>query len=125
VKLVSETGNSLERIMTQVVEINEVVGQIAAGANEQATGLAEINTAINQMDQMTQQNAAMVEQTAAATQSLFLETGLLAQFMEEFHIGRPAESCAQLQQHSFQTPKNHIEKPRNSQHLSFVAARRG
>jgi methyl-accepting chemotaxis protein len=67
VKLVADTGKSLERIMIQVAEINEVVGGIAAGAKEQATGLDEVNTAVSQMDQVTQQNSAMAEESTAAT----------------------------------------------------------
>ncbi|WP_083931659.1 methyl-accepting chemotaxis protein [Methyloferula stellata] len=88
VKLVAETGKSLERIMTQVAEINEVVGEIAAGAKEQAIGLAEVNTAINQMDQVTQQNAAMVEESTAASHSLSLETEQLSNLIGQFKIGR-------------------------------------
>ena len=60
---------ALERIMTQVTEINNVVAGIASGAKEQAIGLDEVNTAINLMDQVTQQNAAMVEQSTAACQN--------------------------------------------------------
>ena len=70
VKLVAETGRSLERIMAQVTEINAVVGEIAAGAHEQSTALQEINSAIEQMNLVTQQNAAMVEQSTAAGHSL-------------------------------------------------------
>jgi methyl-accepting chemotaxis protein len=88
VKLVAETGKSLERIMAQVGEINTVVGEIAAGAREQATGLQEVNTAINQMDQATQQNAAMVEETTAATRSLSQETEQLSGLIGRFRIGR-------------------------------------
>ena len=88
VKLVGETGKSLERIMAQVSEINAVVGEIAAGAREQATGLAEVNTAINQMDQMTQQNAAMVEQSTAATHSLSQEIEQLSGLIGQFQLGR-------------------------------------
>ena len=62
VKLVAETGRSLERILEQVTEINVVVSHIAAGAQEQSTALQEINTAIDQMNLVTQQNAAMVEE---------------------------------------------------------------
>jgi methyl-accepting chemotaxis protein len=88
VKLVAETGKSLERIMTQVAEINGVVGGIAAGSKEQATALDEVNGAINQMDQVTQQNAAMVEQTTAASHSLSQETSQLAGLVGQFRIGR-------------------------------------
>src|SRR5208282_3762418 len=66
VKLVAETGRSLERIMEQVTEINVVVSHIAAGAQEQSTALQEINTAIDQMNLVVQQNAAMVEESTAA-----------------------------------------------------------
>jgi methyl-accepting chemotaxis protein len=87
VKLVSETGKSLERIMTQVTEINGIIADIAAGAQEQATGLMEINTAINQMDQVTQQNAAMVDESTAASHSLSQETAQLAGLMGQFRVG--------------------------------------
>ena len=86
VKLVGETGQSLARIVTQVSELNGVVMEIAASAAEQATGLAEVNTAVNQMDQVTQQNAAMVEQTTAASHSLAHETAELATLIGRFRV---------------------------------------
>jgi len=88
VKLVAETGSSLERIMAQVTDINAVVGDIAAGANEQSTALQEINTAIEQMNLVTQQNAAMVEESTAAGHSLSQETSKLSQLISQFHVGR-------------------------------------
>jgi methyl-accepting chemotaxis protein len=87
VKLVAETGKSLERITAQVTEINQVMADIATGAKEQATGLAEINAAINQMDQVTQQNAAMVEESTAASHSLSQETEALLQLISQFRVG--------------------------------------
>ena len=110
VKLVGETGQSLERIMAQVSEINNVVGEIAAGAKEQATGLGEVNTAINQMDQMTQQNAAMVEESTAATHSLSQEIAQLSGLIGQFQLGR-AESNESMRRelqkvapHAFRQP---------------------
>jgi methyl-accepting chemotaxis protein len=88
VKLVAETGKSLERILAQVSEINKVVHEIAEGAKEQATGLAEINAAIDQMDQVTQQNAAMVEQSTAASRSLSEETSEMSRLVGQFQVGR-------------------------------------
>ena len=70
VKLVGQTGEALQRIVDRVAEIDGLVSEIAASAQEQATGLAQVNTAVNQMDQVTQQNAAMVEQSTAASHSL-------------------------------------------------------
>ncbi|RTL66635.1 MAG: PAS domain S-box protein [Hyphomicrobiales bacterium] len=90
VQLVAETGKALERILEQVNDINKVVVDIAAGAQEQATGLSQVNTAINQMDQATQQNAAMVEQSTAAGHSLAHEAAQLATLVSQFQVGHAA-----------------------------------
>ena len=87
VRLVAQTGQSLDRILVQVGEINSVVGEIAAGASEQATGLQEVNAAINQMDQATQQNAAMVEQSTAASHSLSQQSAQLSELIGHFRVG--------------------------------------
>lgn len=81
---VAETGTSLERIVVQVAEISKVVSEITEGAKGQAMGLQEVNTAINHMDQVTQQNAAMVEQTTAASHSLTQETEHLSGLVRQF-----------------------------------------
>jgi methyl-accepting chemotaxis protein len=87
VNLVAETGAALERIVGQVVEINGVVNEIAASAQEQATGLHQVNAAVNQMDQVTQQNAAMVEETTAAAHALSKEASELSRLMRQFRLG--------------------------------------
>jgi methyl-accepting chemotaxis protein len=88
VKLVGETGRALDRIVEQVVKVNELVADIAASAQEQSTGLAQVNTAVNQMDQVTQQNAAMVEQSTAASHSLAGEAEELARLVGRFRTGQ-------------------------------------
>jgi len=88
VALVGATGESLERIISQVTQISAIVGEIAASAKEQATGIGEVNIAINEMDQVTQQNAAMVEESTAATHSLSQETAQLSGLIGEFQINR-------------------------------------
>jgi len=92
VSLVGETGKVLERIVTQVTQINGVVTEIAASAEEQATGLQQVNTAVNQMDQVTQQNAAMVEQATAASHSLSTEAETLARLISRFELGDTPKS---------------------------------
>jgi methyl-accepting chemotaxis protein len=87
VKLVGETGETLEQILTQVAEINDLVGEIAASSKEQAVGLAEVNQAVNQMDQVTQQNAAMVEQSTAASHALSTEAAELERLIGRFQVG--------------------------------------
>jgi len=92
VTLVAETGKALQVIVSQVAEINGIVSEIAASAQEQATGLHQVNSAVNQMDQVTQQNAAMVEQSTAASHALANEAVELAKLIGQFrtHDGEPA-----------------------------------
>jgi len=88
VKLVAETGKSLARIIGKVTEINSVVADIAAGAEEQSTALQQVNTAVNQMDHTTQQNAAMAEEATAAARSMMRETEKLSAMVGEFRLGK-------------------------------------
>ncbi len=87
VELVGEAGESLVRILEQIGRISHLVSEIAGSAKEQATGLTEVNSAVNQMDQVTQQNAAMVEESTAASRSLAKEAADLASLVSEFNIG--------------------------------------
>jgi methyl-accepting chemotaxis protein len=86
VALVGDTGAALNRILTQIGSVSQVISEIATGAQEQATGLSELNNAVAAMDQVTQQNAAMVEQTTAATHSLSQETAELRQSAQRFRM---------------------------------------
>jgi methyl-accepting chemotaxis protein len=90
VGLVGETGKVLQRIAGQVTEISGVVTDIAASAQEQASGLMQVNTAINQMDQVTQQNAAMVEEATAASRALSNEAEAMARQVSRFELGETA-----------------------------------
>ena len=87
VGLVAKTGTSLDRILVQVTDMSGIMAEIASGANEQSTALDEINTAVNQMDQTTQRNAAMVEETTAASQSLAQEAVRLSGLIGQFKLG--------------------------------------
>ncbi len=84
VSLVGEAGASLDRIVERVLAISALVDTIATSAAEQASGLAEVNTAVDQMDQTTQQNAAMVEQTTAATKNLAQQSDELNDLIASF-----------------------------------------
>jgi methyl-accepting chemotaxis protein len=90
VSLVGQTGEALNRIVEQVATIDTLVNEIAASANEQSTGLHEVNIAVNQMDQVVQQNAAMVEEATAATHSLKNEANQLASLVGRFNVGAGA-----------------------------------
>ncbi|MBX5133418.1 methyl-accepting chemotaxis protein [Rhizobium lentis] len=86
VTLVGETGKALDVIVTEVQEINQHVHAIAEASREQSIGLQEINTAVNTMDQGTQQNAAMVEQSTAASHSLASEASALNTLLGQFRL---------------------------------------
>ncbi len=86
VSLVGETGTALKAIGDHVVQINGLMDAIAVSAREQSTGLAEVNTAVNQMDQTTQQNAAMVEQSTAASAALASEATRLRDLVNQFKL---------------------------------------
>jgi methyl-accepting chemotaxis protein len=88
VDLVDQMGKALERIMTEVTEINTVVSEIASGAKEQSVGLHEINTGVSQMDHVTQENAAVAEETTAASRGLAGETEKLQELVSRFEIGQ-------------------------------------
>lgn len=86
VELVDETGKALQQIVEQVNQVAENVSAIAETSTEQATGLNGINTTVNKMDQSTQQNAAMVEETTAAAHSLAEEADALFRLLSQFTI---------------------------------------
>ncbi|MDO1583368.1 methyl-accepting chemotaxis protein [Rhizobium oryzicola] len=86
VKLVTATGEALKVIEDHVVAINGQLDAIATSAREQSVGLSEVNTAVNQMDQTTQQNAAMVEQATAASATLAGEADKLRQLVGRFQL---------------------------------------
>ncbi|HEY9219683.1 MAG TPA: PAS domain-containing methyl-accepting chemotaxis protein, partial [Phenylobacterium sp.] len=87
VDLVGQTGAALQSIVAKVNEISGLVSEITASAQEQATGLAQVNTAVNQMDQVTQQNAAMVEQSTAASHALLNEADEMVRRVSRFRTG--------------------------------------
>jgi methyl-accepting chemotaxis protein len=86
VQLVAESGEALERIMAQVADVNAVIAGIAAGAREQSNGLDQVNIALGRMDQVTQQNAAMVQQSTATSRSLSQQTMELSRLVDQFEI---------------------------------------
>ncbi len=86
VGLVSDTGKALTRIIERVAEISTLVSAIAASAEQQATGLQQVNTAVGEMDNVTQQNAAMVEEATAAARSLAVEADALSREVARFKL---------------------------------------
>ncbi|MGE0742205.1 MAG: methyl-accepting chemotaxis protein [Hyphomonadaceae bacterium] len=94
VALVGRTGQSLSQIVAKVQEISGLVSEISSSAQEQFTALSEVNTAVNQMDQTTQQNAAMVEESTAASHALTHEAETLTQLVSRFEIDLDRSTAA-------------------------------
>ena len=86
VDLVGRAGAALTSIVDRVAHISELVSDIAGGTKEQAVGLGEINGGVNQLDQVTQQNAAMVEQSTAASHALTEDARQLAELVSRFRL---------------------------------------
>ncbi|KGF68859.1 hypothetical protein LL06_14140 [Hoeflea sp. BAL378] len=95
VGLVKATGEALSKIAAHVVDINSHIESIATAAREQATGLQEVNSAVSQMDQVTQQNAAMVEETTAVTHRLASEADGLSMLVSRFVTDRSSDAVRQ------------------------------
>ena len=84
VKLVSETGEALDAIITQVSEIGSLIEGIATAAVDQASSISKVNVTMGELDRMTQQNAAMVEESAAASRNLSGQAANLANMVSRF-----------------------------------------
>ena len=86
--LVDESGRTLEEIVEGAKKVGDIISEIAAAGIEQTSGIEQVNKAVTQMDEMTQQNAALVEQAAAASESLDEQGQSLQQMMAFFHTGQ-------------------------------------
>ncbi|QTG17365.1 HAMP domain-containing protein (plasmid) [Agrobacterium tumefaciens] len=85
-QFVQETGTVLSKISTQIVTISQHVEMIARASHDQSNALQSVNATVNQMDQMTQENAAMVEETTAASRELAVEADALMKLIHQFKI---------------------------------------
>ncbi|MEP3496825.1 MAG: methyl-accepting chemotaxis protein, partial [Lentilitoribacter sp.] len=90
VQLVQQTGEALAKISEHVTEIDTRIETISQGAAEQLAGIQEVNSAVNSMDQVTQQNAAMVEENTAVTQQIADEVLTLSGLIQTFKVGGQA-----------------------------------
>ncbi len=94
VELVGETGKALDRIVRHIDQLGGMLTQITTSSKEQSYGLGQVNEAINEMDKVTQQNAAMVEQATAASHALSLGAEGLAAVISQFNLGADAPQAA-------------------------------
>jgi len=86
-RLVQDAGSTMGEIVASVQRVTDIIGEITAAATEQSQGIGQVNGAVNQLDQMTQQNAALVEQSAAAAESLKEQAQRLTTVVARFRLG--------------------------------------
>jgi methyl-accepting chemotaxis protein len=86
-KLVEQAGATMQEVVQAVKRVTDIIGEITAASSEQSQGIEQVNTAVTQMDEMTQQNAALVEEAAAAAESLQDQAGSLANAVAVFRTG--------------------------------------
>ena len=89
-QLADDAGRTMSEIVGSVQQVSAMMGEIHAAARDQSTGIAQINQAVGQLDQMTQQNAALVEQSAAAAGTVTEQAQRLAQVVAVFALARSA-----------------------------------
>ena len=123
-KLVEEAGRTMEEIVSSVKRVTDIMGEIAAASVEQSSGIDQVNIAITQMDEVTQQNAALVEQAAAAAESLVDQANGLMEAVSTFKVdehsaARPSVSAAGVSAASV-TP---ISQAPSAKPVSRVAAK--
>ena len=85
-KLVQDAGTTMNEIVASVQRVSDIIGEITAAASEQSSGIGQVNVAVTQLDQMTQQNAALVEQSAAAAESLKEQARKLTGVVSTFRL---------------------------------------
>jgi methyl-accepting chemotaxis protein len=85
-RLVGEAGSTMGEVVASVKRVTDIMAEIMAASQEQSSGIEQVNQAVGQMDQVTQQNAALVEEAAAAAGSLQEQSRLLAQAVSVFKV---------------------------------------
>ena len=110
-RLVNEAGQTMGDIVDSIVRVTDIMGEITSATHEQTIGIEQINMAIAQMDEVTQQNAALVEEAAAASQSMQEQAGELAHVVGFFKTGNHVASVSKLSPARAAAPAPAIARP--------------
>ena len=116
-QLVDEAGKTMDDIVYSVRRVTDIMTEIAAASREQSSGIEQVNQAITQMDEVTQQNAALVEEAAAAAESMQEQVGMLVQTVDTFKLtqaGSDKNERAQLEKRSAQRAANVTRLPQRA-----------
>ena len=92
--LVTQSGQTLDQIVTAVKKVSDIIGEIAGASQEQSAGIDQVNKAVMQLDEMTQQNAALVQQASAASQAMASQAKSLNEMMAQYKVSPEAAAAA-------------------------------
>ena len=95
VRHVEDAGAAIKEIVDGVQRVGDIIGEIKAAATEQAAGIGQVNQSVGEIDRMTQQNAALVEQSAAAAESLREQAARLSQVVQQFRLADGVQGYTQ------------------------------
>ncbi|MDR6426604.1 putative phage infection (PIP) family protein YhgE, partial [Variovorax paradoxus] len=108
-------GKTMAEIVGSVKRVTDIIGEITAASQEQSTGIEQVNQAIAQMDQVTQQNAALVEEAAAAAQSMQEQAASLVQAVSVFRLEGGAQALHAQTPRTPEAPARPTAKPRKKE----------
>ena len=109
-RLVTDAGSTMNEIVASVQRVTDIIGEITAASAEQSSGLGQINGAVTQLDQMTQQNAALVEESAAAAESLREQASRLSGLVSTFNLGDGTQGTHTVAPVAAPVPKAQVSK---------------
>lgn len=115
-ELVGKSGDTMKEIVTSIKRVNDIMSEIAAASAEQSSGLDEVGKAVSQMDEMTQQNAALVEEAAAAAESLQSQAEQLAMNVARFRLSDSGQPV-------IKSPAKALAKPKSTPSAAPVKAK--
>ena len=121
--LVDQAGATMEEIVDSIKRVTDVMGEITAASQEQTAGIEQINLAITQMDQVTQQNAALVEEAAAASEAMHEQAKNLADTVNVFKLDQRQAASMPVSTPSRSTPKV-VAKAASAKRANAIAAPR-
>ncbi|HMU65311.1 MAG TPA: methyl-accepting chemotaxis protein, partial [Nitrosomonas sp.] len=114
-QLVDQAGRTMDEIVMSVKRVTDIMAEISAASQEQSTGIEQVNLAINQMDEITQQNAALVEQAAAASESMHEQAAQLTQAVAIFKLHHAAGTAVHCNEEKME--RRGPDRPTNVQRL--------
>ncbi len=123
-KLVADAGQTMEEVVSSVRRVTDIIAEITAASNEQSTGIEQVNQAIVQMDQVTQQNAALVEQAAAAADSLQEQAAGLSEIVSVFRVSGTAGTASVAKQRVAPRKPSTVNVPARAARPAAPAARK-